>query len=85
MSSIQPSGKPSSGLQALRNMFLGFLAFTAFVLIAAFLLAQPVHAQAGKGELRIGIQKSSAMHTLQRANGSLEKKLQPLGLTVKWV
>ena len=85
MSSIQPSGKPSSGLQALRNMFLGFLAFTAFVLIAAFLLAQPVHAQAGKGELRIGIQKSSALHTLQRANGSLEKKLQPLGLTVKWV
>lgn len=42
-----------AGLTALRNMFIGFVVFTAFVLIAAFLLAQPVHAQ-GKGELPIG-------------------------------
>ncbi len=35
--------------------------------------------------LRIGIQKSSALHTLQKATGSLAQKLQPLGVSVKWV
>lgn len=80
----QPTPAPALGWRALRNRFFGFLLATALVLIASFLLVQPVQAQ-GKGELRIGIQKSSALHTLQRANGSLEKKLQPLGITVKWV
>src|SRR6218665_756590 len=57
----------------------------AGVLVLNFLLLLPVaHAQS-KGELRIGIQKSSARHTLQRANGSLEQKLKPLGISVKWV
>jgi sulfonate transport system substrate-binding protein len=38
-----------------------------------------------QSELRIGIQKSSSLHTLQRATGSLEQKLKPLGVSVKWV
>jgi len=83
----RPGGTTTEGphwLVALRNLFIGAVALAAGLLIALFLLAQPVHAQ-GKGELRIGIQKSSALHTLQRANGSLEKKLQPLGISVKWV
>ena len=87
-SAIFPAGTGTPhrrGLRALRNMFIGFLALTAFVLVAAFVLAQPVHAQGKPNELRIGIQKSSALHTLQRANGSLDKKLAPLGITVKWV
>jgi sulfonate transport system substrate-binding protein len=84
-SAARPLSATASALRRLRNLALGLVVFTAFVLIAAFLLAQPVHAQGSPGELRIGIQKSSALHTLQRANGSLEKKLQPLGVTVKWV
>lgn len=84
-SAARPLNPTASALQRLRNLAVGLVVFTAFVLIAAFLLAQPVHAQGSQGELRIGIQKSSALHTLQRANGSLEKKLKPLGVTVKWV
>ncbi len=36
-------------------------------------------------ELRIGFQKSASLLTLQKAQGTLEKKLAPLGATVKWV
>ncbi|WP_436126415.1 sulfonate ABC transporter substrate-binding protein [Acidovorax sp. LjRoot117] len=74
----------AGGLAALRNMFIGFVVFTAFVLIAAFLLAQPVQAQT-KGELRIGYQKAASLFVLQKATGTLEKKLAPLGFGVKWV
>ena len=70
--------------QSLRDMFVGILAFTAFVLVAAFLLAQPVYAQA-RGDLRIGFQKGASLLVLQKAEGSLEKKLAPLGFGVKWV
>ncbi|HEY0953185.1 MAG TPA: sulfonate ABC transporter substrate-binding protein [Roseateles sp.] len=35
--------------------------------------------------LRIGFQKSASLLTLQKSNGSLEKKLSALGATVKWV
>lgn len=69
----------------LGRLFISLVVGSALALIAAFLLAQPVQAQSTKTELRIGIQKSSALHTLQRATGSLEKKLQPLGVSVKWV
>jgi len=36
-------------------------------------------------ELRIGFQKSAALLTLQKSQGTLEKRLAPLGVTVKWV
>ncbi len=41
--------------------------------------------QATKGELRIGYQKSASLFVLQKAQGTLEKKLAPLGFGVKWV
>jgi len=43
-------------------------------------------AQAKKGgELRIGYQKSASLFVLQKAQGTLEKKLAPLGFGVKWI
>lgn len=35
--------------------------------------------------LRIGYQKSASLLTLQKAQGTLEKRLTPLGAAVKWV
>jgi sulfonate transport system substrate-binding protein len=53
----------------------------AALLLPAFILP----AQAQNKELRIGYQKSASLLVLQKAQGSLEKKLQPLGFGVKWV
>lgn len=50
---------------------------------ATLSIAAAIPSQAA--ELRIGFQKSSALHTLQKADGSLEKKLKELDVTVKWV
>lgn len=57
--------------------WLAALALSASILPAA-------QAQA-KGELRIGFQKGASLLVLQKAQGSLEKKLAPLGFGVKWV
>ena len=54
------------------------------IAINLFFLFSTAHAQEAH-ELRIGFQKSSALHTLQKADGSLEQKLKPLGVTIKWV
>lgn len=56
-------------------------------LLAAALFAAPAFpalAQA-KGDFRIGFQKGASLLVLQKAQGSLEKKLAPLGFNVKWV
>jgi sulfonate transport system substrate-binding protein len=53
----------------------------AALLLPAFIL--PAAAQ--NKEIRIGYQKSASLLVLQKAQGSLEKKLQPLGFGVKWV
>ena len=55
------------------------LAAAAFALPAAPVLAQ------AKGDFRIGFQKGASLLVLQKAQGSLEKKLAPLGFNVKWV
>ena len=70
--------------QSLRDLALSLLVVAAIALITAFLTATSAHAQAG-GQLRIGYQKSASLFVLQKAQGSLEKKLQPLGFGVKWV
>ncbi len=55
------------------------------VLVAA-LAATTFAAQAESAkELRIGFQKSASLLVLQKAQGSLEKRLAPQGVAVKWV
>jgi sulfonate transport system substrate-binding protein len=52
---------------------------------AASLAALPLaRAQQIKGTLRIGYQKSAPLLVLQKAQGSIEKKIAPLGFDVKW-
>lgn len=69
-----------------QRRLLGTLAGAALavlaVLVLGFLLLLPV-AQAG--ELRIGYQKSASLFVLQKAQGTLEKRLAPLGVSLKWV
>ena len=64
---------------------LAAIGLVTSVLVLNFLLLLPVaHAQ-GKGELRIGYQKSASLFVLQKAQGTLEKRLAPLGVSLKWV
>ncbi|UUX94329.1 sulfonate ABC transporter substrate-binding protein [Aquabacterium sp. J223] len=59
----------------------GLIAALAFGLS----LAVPAHAQSQDNLLRIGFQKSASLLTLQKAQGTLEKKLAAQGVGVKWV
>ncbi|MBK1615792.1 sulfonate ABC transporter substrate-binding protein [Rubrivivax gelatinosus] len=48
--------------------------------------AHPLAAVAqARPELRVGFQKSASLFVLQKSAGSLEKRLAPLGVAVKWV
>ena len=74
--------------QSLRDLALSALVVFSLALIVSLLRvpaadAQP--SQAAKGELRIGFQKSASLFVLQKAQGTLEKRLAPLGFGVKWV
>lgn len=51
---------------------------------SAALLLPAARAQSAR-ELRIGYQKGASLLVLQKAQGSLEKKLAPLGVSVKWI
>src|SRR5690349_2506811 len=59
-----------------------FIRWLPALLLAAFF--GPAAAQ-GSSELRIGYQKGASILVLQKAQGSLEKKLAPRGVSVKWV
>lgn len=50
---------------------------------ASLALLPAAQAQAAR-ELRIGYQKGASLLLLQKAQGSLERKLAPLGVSVKW-
>ena len=54
-------------------------------LATTLVLALGSAAAQGSEVLRIGFQKSASLLTLQKAQGTLEKKLAPLGVAVKWV
>jgi sulfonate transport system substrate-binding protein len=56
----------------------------ALLAASALALLPAAHAQPAQ-ELRIGYQKGASLLVLQKAQGSLEKKLAPLGFGVKWV
>jgi sulfonate transport system substrate-binding protein len=60
------------------------LRWLAALLVAGAQLLPAAHAQPA-GELRIGYQKGASLLVLQKAQGSLEKKLAPQGFGVKWV
>jgi sulfonate transport system substrate-binding protein len=67
-----------------RQWFVLAIAAAAVVALA-LLLPQQARAQAKPEQLRIGFQKSASLLTLQKSQGSLEKRLAPLGVSVKWV
>ena len=74
--------------QSLRDLALSALVVFSLALIVSLLKVPAAHAQpsqTAKGELRIGFQKSASLFVLQKAQGTLEKKLAPLGFGVKWV
>ncbi|WP_399682262.1 sulfonate ABC transporter substrate-binding protein [Xenophilus sp.] len=80
-----PSARPRTRWQTLLDVAIGILVVTAIALVTSFLAAAPAHAQQAAPELRIGYQKSASLFVLQKAQGTLEKKLAPLGTRVKWV
>ncbi len=77
---------PAPALARFKRWGLALLAAAAALLGVALLLlpAPSAHAQSGV-ELRVGFQKSANLFVLQKAQGTLEKRLAPLGVSVKWV
>ena len=67
----------------LRDLIASVLLVAAVALASLFLLPK-AHAQ-DKIELRIGYQKSASLFVLQKAQGTLERRLAPLNASVKWV
>jgi sulfonate transport system substrate-binding protein len=66
-----------------RRTFLQSSAAAAVVGAASSLL--PIRASAADSKtVRIGYQKSSTLITLLKAEGAIEKKLQPLGFNISW-
>ena len=72
------------GRGLLRDFLISLGLIAAALLLVNLLVITPAHAQA-KTELRIGYQKSASLFVLQKAKGTLEKRLVPLNATVKWV
>jgi sulfonate transport system substrate-binding protein len=70
------------------SRWLAPLLTIALLLALAALVPAQAQAQAQQAkpeQLRIGFQKSASLLTLQKSQGSLEKRLAPLGVAVKWV
>ncbi|MES2942589.1 MAG: sulfonate ABC transporter substrate-binding protein [Pseudomonadota bacterium] len=86
----QAAGQPETASRktsfktALRELGLATLVVAAVALTVSLLLLPVAHAQE-KIELRIGYQKSASLFVLQKAQGTLEKRLLPLNSSVKWV
>lgn len=61
----------------------GLLRLAAGAVTASLVAGQPLQAQT-PDTVRIGYQRSSTLVALLKANGELEKALQPLGVKVTW-
>lgn len=87
--SAEPGASAASSTRSffvLRDLALCLAVLIAIVLLTSLLLMPVAHAQGqAQGQLRIGFQKGASLLVLQKAQGSLEKKLAPLGFAVKWV
>ncbi len=68
--------------RVLRRQFAATLALLTLTAAAPAVFAQSAAAPAA---LRIGFQKSASLLTLQKAQGTLERRLKPLGVAVQWV
>lgn len=62
-------------------VFTQFLTATLLLFTATFSLAQP---GSSTETLRIGLQRSSTLIAILRANGELDKALAPLGVKISW-
>ena len=78
-----PEPAPSLIRQSLCDLLASVVLVAALVLASLFLLPR-AHAE-DKLTLRIGYQKSASLFVLQKAQGTLEKRLAPLNASVKWV
>lgn len=67
-----------------RTLLAAAAAHVAAVVALLTTTADPARAQAAPA-LRIGYQKSASLLALQKAQGTLEKRLAPLGVAVQWV
>jgi sulfonate transport system substrate-binding protein len=74
---------PQANDHATRRSWLARTASLVSTLVLAWAL--PAQAQNKPEQLRIGFQKSASLLTLQKTQGTLEKRLAPLGVAVKWV
>src|SRR5688572_20783754 len=63
------------------NLVRRLLALSAVALAAPLATAQATK----PAELRVGYQKAASVFVLQKQQGTLEKRLAPLGVAVKWV
>lgn len=79
-----PAARPRSRVLAFIDFLVAVVLVAAIALVSSFLVATSAHAQVAR-ELRIGYQKSASLFVLQKAQGTLEKQLAPLGVGVKWV
>ncbi len=75
--------RPLSLVSARRSLF-GRIATTLLAVTLAGASAL-VTAQPKAETLRIGYQKSASLFVLQKAQGTLERRLAPLGVDVRWV
>ncbi len=70
---------------ARRRLLQAFGAAAGAAALGTWPLARAQSSGAAREPLRVGYQKSASLFVLQKAQGSLEKKLAPLGVGVKWV
>lgn len=80
------SNRLISPFRSLQRRSLLATALSAALATSSALAGASASAQSVKpAQLRIGFQKSASLLTLQKAQGTLEQRLLPLGVAVKWV